>query len=234
MKNKNTLIVIIIIVLALIATLFLFSNSRKENVSENNTSSAETINYITFFCPSGEDIKINYADNANEATVLFQDEEHNLQRARSASGSRYENEDESIVFWEHQDEAMLIINGATVAENCKFEQIPDNAEDNETDKDNSEKISIAIDKTTSIQLETNPTTGYSWNYDIEDNTIATITSEEYIPDQQADEIVGAGGTKIYTIQGLKEGTTSIEFKYQRPWESKQPIQTKKFIVEVIE
>lgn len=129
MKNKNSLILVIVIILAIasITTVFLLTN-QKETSPENNTDPSGMIDYITFSCPSGKDIKINYDDDISKATVLFKNKEYNLQRARSASGARYANEDESIVFWEHQGEATLKINGETVAENCTFKEAQINTE----------------------------------------------------------------------------------------------------------
>lgn len=146
MKNKNSLILVIVIILAIISitTAFLLTNQKEEVPSENNEPSG-MIDYITFSCPSGEDIKINYEDDISEATVLFKNEEYNLQRARSASGSRYTNEDESIVFWEHQGEAKLEVNGETIAENCRFKEAEITTEEVENNT-NKEKLTVPINK----------------------------------------------------------------------------------------
>lgn len=73
---------------------------------------------FVFECPSGSNIQITYNGNSDTATVIFQNSTYNLSRARSASGARYTNEDESVVFWEHQGKATMEIDGEKFGE-CK-------------------------------------------------------------------------------------------------------------------
>jgi membrane-bound inhibitor of C-type lysozyme len=60
-------------------------------------------------------IKTTYRSNGDTVTVAHEDETYELNRAVSASGARYANSDETVVFWEHQGEATLEIAGEVVA-----------------------------------------------------------------------------------------------------------------------
>ena len=49
----------------------------------------------------------------NKASLNIANEFYQLKRATSASGSKYTNEDRSVIFWEHQDEVRIEANGLT-------------------------------------------------------------------------------------------------------------------------
>ncbi len=68
-----------------------------------------------------------------------------------------------------------------------------------------------------VKLEGNPTTGYSWNYKIQDATVLKNVEEDYVQDEN-DNMVGVGGVYIFDFEALKEGTTKITFNYSRSWE----------------
>lgn len=68
----------------------------------------------------------------------------------------------------------------------------------------------------SIQLASNPTTGYKWfilNYDKQ----LQLTSHVYLPPQN--NRIGAGGNEIWNfkILNLPLQKTVIHFQYARPW-----------------
>ena len=67
-----------------------------------------------------------------------------------------------------------------------------------------------------IELGGNPTTGYTWNYEIEDE--AVIEVDEEISYLGKNGVVGAPSKFKYTIHSLKAGNTQIKFEYKRPWE----------------
>jgi predicted secreted protein len=69
-----------------------------------------------------------------------------------------------------------------------------------------------------VELKGNPTTGYTWIHEIANPDIIKEVAYEYISDQEDDDVVGVGGTFIFTFKGLAEGETEITFNYQRPWE----------------
>lgn len=75
-----------------------------------------------FVCPSGNEIKIRYQEGGNSASLFVDGGEHELHRAISASGARYTNDDETVVFWEHQGEALVEIDGERIYKECKLKK----------------------------------------------------------------------------------------------------------------
>jgi len=120
MKKKAESIFIVLFLLIISVELCVNSQNKLEQQSEKNTS--EIDGYFLFSCRSGDEIRIKYNHKNNEVILLFQDQRYFLQRAISGSGARYVNEDESMVFWEHQGEARLEIDGEIVAQNCVLEK----------------------------------------------------------------------------------------------------------------
>lgn len=111
MKKSNIVILVLLLIVILTSLVLLL-----------NQSEPEIIDYFDFICPAGPDLRITYSTGGDRATLLFDGEEYQLQRASSGSGARYTNQDESIVFWEHQGEAMLEREGSLVAEGCSLNQ----------------------------------------------------------------------------------------------------------------
>ena len=82
------------------------------------------------------------------------------------------------------------------------------------------------EKRITIELEGNPTTGYSWAYTMEPEGIVREVSAEYrrvpepgnsaeVPEGRA----GRGGVFVFVFESLKPGTAELRFRYARPWES---------------
>ncbi len=73
-------------------------------------------------------------------------------------------------------------------------------------------------KIMSIELPSNPTTGFDWDYKFEEGEATLyLDKEEYVPASNED-LVGAGGTKVYRFVGENEGKAKLIFTYKRPWE----------------
>lgn len=91
---------------------------------------------------------------------------------------------------------------------------------------------IKTGETYTITLDENITTGYSWVYNIEDEEIIQLESE----DDQSEGVktaIGAGNQHTWTFKGLKKGTAKIIFKYYRGWEDEDSaIQTIEYTVKV--
>ena len=69
-----------------------------------------------------------------------------------------------------------------------------------------------------VELEGNPTTGYVWGFRIANPDIVRDVTTDYTGAQLDDDVVGVGGTYIFTFEGVAEGETEIVFDYHRPWE----------------
>ena len=81
-----------------------------------------------------------------------------------------------------------------------------------------------------IELKGNPTTGYSWFYEIEDDSVISI--EEDVKYLGAKGMVGAPSLFTYTVTARKSGSTKITFEYKRPWETQPALETKVYEVSV--
>jgi len=82
----------------------------------------------------------------------------------------------------------------------------------------------------SIQLKGNPTTGYSWYYTIDDESLVSI--EENVEYLGADGVCGAPSMFTYTINSLKEGETTLHFVYKRHWEKDSEIDFKDYLINI--
>ena len=86
--------------------------------------------------------------------------------------------------------------------------------------DPSETIGISANKefVILIALESNPTTGYSWQASY-DETILELVEESYELGEYAKQgLVGAGGTELFRFRVMKSGQAEITMVYKRSWE----------------
>ena len=82
-----------------------------------------------------------------------------------------------------------------------------------------------------IALESNPTTGYSWEASY-DETMLELVEETYEPGEYAEQgVVGAGGTELFRFKALESGEVEITMVYKRTWEE-EGIDQKVFTVDV--
>ncbi|MBO7637405.1 MAG: protease inhibitor I42 family protein [Treponema sp.] len=83
-----------------------------------------------------------------------------------------------------------------------------------------------------IEMEGNPTTGYTWLYTIEDESIVRLEQKtKYLGSRN---MSGAPSLFTYTVISLKPGRTKITFEYKRPWEDKPAEDTTIYTVTVDE
>lgn len=90
-----------------------------------------------------------------------------------------------------------------------------------------------------VVLESNPTTGYSWQLaqPLDEDILELVSTqfEEKKPEGEGEEgeLVGAPGEEKWTFKAIGEGDTEIDFEYVRPWETDEPPEEEKtFKVEV--
>ena len=72
------------------------------------------------------------------------------------------------------------------------------------------------EKTVIIELESNPTTGFSWKCDISNPQIADLISDTYEQDSAPMGITGVGGTQSFVFNCKQTGLTDLTFTYKRP------------------
>jgi len=73
-----------------------------------------------------------------------------------------------------------------------------------------------------IELEGNPTTGFTWVYAMAPEGIVREVSNEYIPSNTSRDAVGSGGKFVFVFEAIASGETELFFKYLREWETEIP------------
>lgn len=74
-------------------------------------------------------------------------------------------------------------------------------------------------ETVAIELPANPSTGYSWTYELSEKDILKEDSSGYIPAPGKDDGIGRGGKQVWIFRAINPGSVAITFTYQRPWEA---------------
>lgn len=86
------------------------------------------------------------------------------------------------------------------------------------------------DKKLEIKLDGNPTTGYEWTCEIEDDKIIKEISSDY--ESGNDNVEGASGTYTFVYEGIKEGTTTLTCNYARSFEENSTEDSKEYKITV--
>ena len=82
-----------------------------------------------------------------------------------------------------------------------------------------------------LDLESNPTTGYSWQWENKSSvSIVDTFNFQYIPAKTG--LMGSGGIEQWRFKGIKSGIDSIKLVYCRSWDSTSTVQTKTIVVRV--
>jgi inhibitor of cysteine peptidase len=100
-----------------------------------------------------------------------------------------------------------------------------------TADDNGRQVEVKAGGQIVINLEGNPSTGYTWEAKDLDTTMFEQLGEPVFISSNPG-LVGSGGTLTLTFKSLKVGTASLKLVYHRPWEpGMDPLDT--FTVTVI-
>jgi len=116
---KNILIIAGVIAMVVIGYLLKGDQNQKDHGTAIDASVSSGSFHTVTFATSAQTFTISYSDNADTAVLIYSGTKYELQRARSASGARYTSADGSVVFWEHQGEAMIEIDGERVIEGAR-------------------------------------------------------------------------------------------------------------------
>lgn len=77
-----------------------------------------------------------------------------------------------------------------------------------------------------VTLKGNPTTGFIWLLlPKTDNQLILKADSDYSFKTAEPTLCGAGGQFTFKFIAANPGKAKLEFGYQRPWESKQPVKT---------
>lgn len=104
----------------------------------------QTYSTYRFECPAGESFTITYEDGTDNATLVIEtDMAYQVTQAISGSGARYESDNGATVFWEHQGEASVEIDGETKYEGCTLADPDEEVDDS----------GVGAESTTTIETE---------------------------------------------------------------------------------
>ncbi len=88
------------------------------------------------------------------------------------------------------------------------------------------------DKTATIVLEENQTTGYTWAVSVDDESVISLKSDKYYS-ESVNDVVGAGGVHEYIFEAMNPGTAEITFSLGQQWDGgEKDTETKKYKVTV--
>lgn len=92
---------------------------------------------------------------------------------------------------------------------------------------------VLIGYMTQIQLESNPSTGYSWRL-AKPASLFDVAKDDYKPAPKQPNVVGSGGTQVITLRAKQQGEETLSFEYVRPWEKDTaPVKTQQCKVKVV-
>jgi inhibitor of cysteine peptidase len=75
-----------------------------------------------------------------------------------------------------------------------------------------------------VRLESNPSTGYSWEVQNNDDAVLRQLGEPQF--RPSSNEVGAGGTDTFSFEAIAEGTSVLVMIYHRPFEEgEEPLDT---------
>lgn len=100
--------------------------------------------------------------------------------------------------------------------------------------DQGRQIELAPGQKVAITLESNPTTGFSWQVAGVDGAVLKQVGEvEFTASAPEDQqLVGAGGSETLRFEAQAAGQTTLSLAYLRPWEEGvEPLET--FTIEII-
>jgi inhibitor of cysteine peptidase len=90
---------------------------------------------------------------------------------------------------------------------------------------NGKTVNVKSGELIVVELEGNPSTGYTWEAKDLDASVLQQVGEIAFKSNNPG-LVGAGGTLTLTYKALKTGTTDLQLVYHRPWETDvEPLST---------
>ena len=84
--------------------------------------------------------------------------------------------------------------------------------------DSTQTINTGTNQEFIIALDSNPTTGYSWQASYDESVLELVGKSYEMGEEAKQGVVGAGGVEYFQFKVLKAGKTEITLVYKRPWE----------------
>ena len=102
-----------------------------------------------------------------------------------------------------------------------------------TEKDNGSRFELNRGNVLTLRLESNPSTGYSWQIAENDGKVMELMGEPTYETPERKLIVGGIEYRIYRFKALTRGTNVLELQYKRIWEKeKEPLKTFRITVKI--
>jgi len=90
---------------------------------------------------------------------------------------------------------------------------------------------IKVNESFQVEFESNPTTGFTWKWENEQNvSIVESKGSEYFP--QVPVLPGSGGKEIWKFKGRQSGSDTLKFQYGRTWDDTSDVTSKNITVTV--
>lgn len=93
---------------------------------------------------------------------------------------------------------------------------------------NGRQVELQKGQTLVITLESNPSTGYSWEVvELEESILRQMGEPEFkVSDPREPPPPGAGGWETFRFEATNAGQTALQLVYRRPWEEgEEPLET---------
>ena len=85
-------------------------------------------------------------------------------------------------------------------------------------QDTSRTIETSVGDEFTVEVASNPTTGYTWSYRVEPAAAVREVSSEYVPDEP--QLTGSGGTQIWRFRAQEAPSARIEFAQTPPGQTR--------------
>ena len=89
----------------------------------------------------------------------------------------------------------------------------------------SQAIVLGIGDTYEVVLDSNPSTGYQWLVDFDDDYLELVDRHLTIDSDLNPPLPGTPGKETFVFRAVAKGSAQVEFTYKRPWES-ESLETK--------
>ena len=91
-----------------------------------------------------------------------------------------------------------------------------------TDANNGQPATIKVGGRIVVELEANPTTGFTWEASNLDTTILKQLGETVYKPASSTPLPGSGGTQVLRFEAVAPGTTTLTLIYHRTFETNVP------------
>ncbi len=97
---------------------------------------------------------------------------------------------------------------------------------NLTESNDGQTSTIKVGGKVVVELDANPSTGYTWEVAELDTSILKQVGETEYKSSSPNPMPGSGGTQTLRFEAVGPGTTTVKLVYHRPWETNvAPIKT---------